>query len=209
MNNAQITRKEYRRGTLRREGLNQDPFQQFTEWFETAQESHVGEANAMALATANANANPSVRMVLLKRFDHEGFVFATSYASRKGKDLSENPHAALLFFWEDLERQVRIEGIVKRTSESESDEIFQSRPRGSQVAAITSLQSQPVEGRSMLEEIYAINLQHPDAVRPYTWGGYRLWPTLFEFWQGGENRLHDRFQYRRTSEGWQIERLQP
>jgi pyridoxamine 5'-phosphate oxidase len=189
--------------------MSAEPFEQFKAWFEDASEHHEGEPNAMALATARGDGTPSVRMVLLKSFDSDGFVFATNYSSRKGRELLENPSAALLFFWEDMERQVRIEGRVEKTSPEESDAIFSARPIGSRVAAVVSAQSEIVESRKVLETAYAEGLRRPEPTRPENWGGYRLTPVRFEFWQGGVNRLHDRFEYLFTGTGWDLLRLQP
>ena len=206
-------RKEYRLDRLSEETAGDDPFALFERWFWLAGESTIQEPNAMALATATPNGRPSVRMVLLKGFDRSGFTFFTNYESRKGRELAANPHAALLFWWEPIERQVRIEGVVEKLSAKESDEYYYSRPLGSRLGAWVSEQSRVIPNREVLDKRFA-ELQaeyrdkHPD--RPPFWGGYRLVPEVFEFWQGGVNRLHDRLRYRRHPEGgWLRERLAP
>lgn len=199
------------RGTLRREDLDPDPIKQFGKWFDYAHGCHSGDVNAVALATASAEGAPSVRMVLLKGFGPQGFVFSTNYRSRKGQDLGENPRAALLFFWEDLEQQIRIEGRVSRTSAEASDAIFYDRPVASRIASITSQQSRPIGSREELEAAFQANRERlgDDPPRPQHWGGFVLVPESIEFWQGGANRLHDRFVYRRAGDAWEITRLQP
>ena len=184
---------------------SQDPLEQFRSWFEQ------GTAEAVALATATSSGAPSVRMVLLKGADERGFVFVTNYESRKGRELAENPQAALLFYWPELGRQVRVEGSVKCISEAESDAYFATRPRGSQLAAAASSQSRPLESREALEARFAeLDAAHPGNVpRPPHWGGYRLVPETYEFWQHRENRLHDRRRYQLAEGGWSIERLAP
>lgn len=206
-------RKEYRQNELSEENLEKDPFRQFAHWFAAAEAAGMWEPNAMALATANRAGQPSVRMVLLKEFDERGFVFYTNYLSRKGKELAENPHAALLFWWGPLHRQIRIEGSVARVSAAESDAYFASRPPGSQIGAVVSQQSAVIPNRRVLEERFqALEEQAAGGPipRPEHWGGYRLAPNRFEFWQGRENRLHDRFEYRlEQNNRWQIVRLSP
>lgn len=192
--------------------LSPDPFQQFRAWFEAAAASGIRAPEAMALATATPAGVPSARMVLLRDFDERGFGFYTSYESRKGNELAENPRAALLFHWDSLGRQVRIEGPVERLTPEESDDYFHSRPRGRQLGAAASLQSRELESRAELERRYAeLEAAHPDGdvPRPEFWGGFRLIPESFEFWQHGENRLHDRFRYARRGNEWRIERLYP
>jgi pyridoxamine 5'-phosphate oxidase len=209
---AQSAHTEFDRGTLRRRDLDPDPVCQFKKWFENAANLHAGDAAAMALATASAQGLPSVRMVLLKSFGTDGFIFATSYGGRKAREILENPHASVLFFWEDLEQQIRIEGTIGRTLPEVSDSIFEERPLGSRIAALTSRQSDPIASRDELELAYAANVARYDGSspkRPESWGGYVLTPERFEFWQGGVNRLHDRFEYRRVGDAWKIARLQP
>jgi pyridoxamine 5'-phosphate oxidase len=204
-------RREYTRGGLDEAGVAADPFEQFDAWFKAALEAGVPLANAMILATADASARPSARAVLLKGFDRAGFVFYTSYASRKARELAENPRASLLFWWEPLERQVRIEGAVVRASGRESDEYFASRPLASRHGAWASPQSQVIPDRATLEARLAeVRERHgDDPARPPDWGGFRLVPAAFEFWQGRPDRLHDRIAYRSVSDAWVVERLAP
>ncbi len=186
---------------LRRSDLNPDPIKQFANWFTTAIEMGIRDVNAMSLATAGQDAKPSVRIVLLKSFDEDGFVFFTNYESEKGKQLEANPYAALGFYWIELDRQIRISGKVDKTSRKESQTYFHSRPVGSQLSAWASSQSAVLDGRRVLDA----RMEEP----PH-WGGYRLKPDNMEFWQGRSNRLHDRFRYTRQSDGsWLIERLAP
>ena len=198
---------------LRRSDLNPDPIKQFANWFTTAIETGIRDVNAMSLATASRDAKPSVRIVLLKSFDEDGFVFFTNYESEKGKQLEANPNAALGFYWIELDRQIRISGQVKKTSREESQTYFHSRPVGSQLSAWASRQSAVLDGRRVLdarmEEINERFADKPVPLPPH-WGGYRLKPDNMEFWQGRPNRLHDRFRYTRKSDGsWLIERLAP
>ena len=191
--------------------LTPDPFRQFEEWFEEAKRAGI-VAEAMTLATATADGAPSARMVLLKGADEDGFVFYTGYDSRKGGELAQNPRAALVFYWQPLGKQVRVEGPVERVSEAESAAYFATRPRGSQLAAWASEQSRPLGGRDELETRYAELEQEyegRDVPLPPHWGGYRLRPEAIEFWEHRENRLHDRLRYTRAREGWQAERLAP
>lgn len=188
--------------------LNPDPLTQFRLWFAEAQEA-VPAAEKMALATASADGSPSVRMVLMKRADEDGIVFFSHYPSRKGLELAENPRAALLFYWEPLGRQVRIEGSVSRVPEAESDAYFASRPLGARLSAAASPQSRPVESRAWLEQRVAELALQGEPARPEWWGGFRLTPEAWEFWQHGEDRLHDRFRYGRDGGAWVIERLGP
>jgi pyridoxamine 5'-phosphate oxidase len=198
---------------LREADLDPDPFRQFRTWYEAALAAQIRLADAMTLATATPDGKPSARMVLLKGFDARGFVFFTNYESRKGRELTDNPQAALVVYWKELDRQVRIEGSVERTSPEESDRYFQSRPWGSRVSACASRQSEPIAGRKVLErQTRELMDEHPDEqiARPAFWGGYRVVPAVIEFWQGRPNRLHDRLCYRRAADGrWVIERLSP
>ncbi len=192
--------------------VDADPVAQFAAWFAQASGAGIRMAEAVAVATASAAGAPSVRMVLLKRFDKRGFVFFTNYESRKGRELTENPRAALLFYWDALGRQVRIEGPVRRTSIEESEEYVRSRPRGSQISALASPQSRAVADRAELERSVAeIAAGHGegDLPIPSWWGGYLVEPESFEFWQHREDRLHDRLRYTPDGTGWRIERLAP
>ena len=190
--------------------LDPDPLRQFAAWFEEAGAAGVRAPDAMALATAGADGRPSVRMVLLKGFDERGFVFFTGYESRKGAELTANPRAALLFYWDPLGRQVRIEGPVERVAEAESDAYFASRPRGAQISASVSPQSRVVESRAALEAAATeLEARGGELPRPPSWGGFRLVPETYEFWQHRANRLHDRLRYRREGGRWMIERLGP
>jgi pyridoxamine 5'-phosphate oxidase len=196
---------------LRRDDLHADPLEQFRRWFEEARPV-VRAVDAMALATAGADGAPSVRMVLLKDADESGLVFYTNVASRKGVELAENPRASLLFHWDPLGRQVRIEGRAERVSREESDAYFATRPRGGQIAAHASEQSRPLAGRDELErrvESAEREFDGIDVPRPDTWGGYRVVPEVWEFWQHGADRLHDRFRYGRVRDGWAIVQLAP
>jgi pyridoxamine 5'-phosphate oxidase len=190
--------------------LDSDPLRQFAAWFEDAGAAGVRAPEAMALATATADGGPSVRMVLMKGFDERGFVFFTGYESRKGAELSANSRAALLFYWDPLGRQVRIEGPVERVAEAESDAYFASRPRGAQISATVSPQSRVVESRARLEAAAAeLEARGGELRRPPAWGGFRVAPESYEFWQHRANRLHDRLRYRRDGGAWTIERLGP
>lgn len=204
-------RREYMRAGLHESGLDRDPFAQFGKWLEDAVRANVALPNAMTLATATRAGRPAARAVLLKGFDARGFVFYTNYESRKGRELAENPRAMLLFCWEELERQVRIEGAVARTSAAESDEYFSSRPLGARLSALVSPQSEPLPGRDVLEaKMAAAAKQHGGSPpRPPHWGGYRVVPEWFEFWQGRQDRLHDRLCYSRSGGGWRIGRIAP
>jgi pyridoxamine 5'-phosphate oxidase len=206
-------RQSYDRGFLLEQDVNPNPILQFQAWLQDAVAAQMLEPNAMTLATVNAEGLPSARIVLLKDFDERGFVFYTNFQSRKGQELNQTPAAALVFWWDKLERQVRIEGNITKVSEAEADEYFQSRPKGSQLGAWVSHQSQVIAGREDLEHrLKALEQEYEDRPipRPAHWGGYRLAPSTFEFWQGRPNRLHDRLCYRQKNfTGWTIERLSP
>lgn len=196
---------------LRRADLDPDPLRQFAAWFTQAADA-VAAPEAVVLATATPAGAPSARMVLLKGFDQRGFVFYTNYFSRKGQEIAQNPRAAMLFHWTPLGRQVRIEGVVHRIDAAESDAYFRTRPPGSRLSAAASPQSRPVANREVLEAAVAdLASRHPDGdvPRPDEWGGLRLVASRFEFWQHGDDRLHDRFRYRREGELWTVERLGP
>jgi len=206
-------RKEYSHKTLVESEINSDPIKQFNTWWQDALEAKITEVNAMTLATASSDGMPSARTVLLKGFSEKGFVFFTNYNSFKGQQLAENPKACLVFFWKELERQVRITGIVQKTSNEENDAYFQSRPKASQVGAIASPQSQVIESRQWLDDHYKNLVEQFQATsieRPGHWGGYIVRPVIIEFWQGRSGRLHDRIQYTLVEDGgWKIERLAP
>ncbi|MCB0548876.1 MAG: pyridoxamine 5'-phosphate oxidase [Phaeodactylibacter sp.] len=207
-------RKEYSASTLDVGDVNEDPLLQFGNWFGEAMAAQLPEPNAMILATSTPDGMPSARTVLLKAADEQGFVFYTNYESRKGKVLERNPRAALVFLWLELQRQVRVEGLIEKVSREESEAYFISRPKGSQIGAWVSPQSQPIDGRDILEA-KTIELERQYAGSEYlplppNWGGFRVRPTLLEFWQGRPNRLHDRIQYTLLEKGkWKIERLAP
>lgn len=205
-------RREYTHAGLRRADLDPDPIKQFNQWFQQAIAAGIREPNAMALATADKQGRPSVRIVLLKEVGPKGFTFFTNYESRKGCELAENPHASLVLFWPELERQVCIAGSVSKVTRAESKKYFDSRPKGSRLAAWVSSQSDAITDRSVLEKKLAVlEAKYPDdevPLPPY-WGGFRIAPIRIEFWQGRPNRLHDRFQYLKHPRGWKIERLSP
>jgi pyridoxamine 5'-phosphate oxidase len=211
MNVADV-RREYIREGLRKRDLDSNPVTQFLKWLGEAQAAHPGDFTSMVLATADRSGRPSARVVLLKGCDDRGFVFFTHYDSRKGRDLAENPRAALVFYWPDFDRQVRVEGTVETTSREESEAYFQSRPLGAQIGAAASRQSEPIASREELEGVVleiAGRFGEGPVPCPESWGGYRVVPDEIEIWQGRENRLHDRFRYRRQPEGWKIDRLSP
>jgi pyridoxamine 5'-phosphate oxidase len=209
---ASSLRKEYTSAGLAKADLDPDPIVQFHEWFEKVIDADLHEPNAMILATATSDGKPSARTVLLKGYDERGFVFYTNYEGRKAGELEANPVCAILFYWGELERQVRIEGRASRLSGEESDAYFTGRPRGSRLGAWASEQSWPVDDRSILEErVRALEAEYEgrEIPRPPFWGGYRVEPHAIEFWQGRESRLHDRLVYLRNEGGWEIVRLQP
>ena len=205
-------RVEYSKGALDEGHVNPDPFAQFREWFDVAVKSEPTEANACALATTGSDQQPAVRMLLLKSLDERGFVFYTNYNSRKGRQLLENSRAALLFYWSTIERQVRIEGIVERVTRQESEVYFHSRPRNSQVGAAASRQSERCASRATIEhEARELSQSVGEGIIecPPHWGGYRLIPARFEYWQGRPDRLHDRITFERAGNSWNIGRLWP
>lgn len=205
-------RREYIKEELNEDSVNSDPIQQFIRWMDHALLSKVLEPSAMTVATVNQFGQPSARTVLLKHINDKGFVFYTNYNSQKGKDLAENNRISLLFFWPELERQVRIEGIVEKISKKESEEYFHSRPLGSQIGAVISPQSEVIKGRDILNNrVKEMELKYKDEVVPMPehWGGYLVMPHKIEYWQGGASRLHDRLVYTKTNSGWKIQRLAP
>lgn len=206
-------RKDYKRSGLELADADLNPFKQFRKWFDQAREAQLPEPNAMTLATATSLGNPSARMVLLKDFDERGFVFYSNYESHKAQQLQENPWASLVFWWAELERQVRIDGRVEKVSDEESDTYFHSRPLLSQLGAWASHQSQVIDSREVLEqrlEELKGKFENQEIPRPQHWGGYRVIPTGIEFWQGRPSRLHDRLFYQLRDDGsWVIERLSP
>jgi pyridoxamine 5'-phosphate oxidase len=206
-------RKEYRQGGLSEADMDADPIRQFEVWFEQAQAANLPEPNAMTLATATPDGQPSARIVLLKAYSTSGFTFFTNYDSRKGRELAANPRAALLFFWSELQRQVRIEGTVERISEAESDAYFLSRPLGSRLGAWASWQSEVIAGRDLIErrvQELAARYADGEVPRPPFWGGFRVRPLAIEFWQGRLDRLHDRLRYAlAAAAAWRLERLSP
>ena len=213
MHNLAEIRKEYSKATLDISNVKSDPIHQFTKWFDEAIEAKVLEPTAMSLATVSSDNRPSCRIVLLKGIEENKFLFYTNYQSHKGKELENNPVCALTFFWPELERQIRIEGIAGRVSENKSIEYFQSRPLGSQVSAWASPQSAIIENRLILED-RARQIEkrfEGDKVlpKPQQWGGYEVDPLLIEFWQGRESRLHDRLEYVRVDGLWKVHRLAP
>jgi len=206
-------RENYTSSGLSKKDVHRCPFTQFDTWMQAAINATIVDANAMTLATAAADGQPSARIVLLKHYDHDGFCFFTNYDSQKGKDLTENPKAALVLHWKELERQICIRGSITKTSEAESANYFHMRPLGSQIGATASNQSQPIESRATLltreqklTERYAESKQVP---LPKFWGGFRLSPDYIEFWQGRPSRLHDRISYQLKDSNWEINRLCP
>ncbi len=205
-------RRDYIKNGLLESDVDPDPFRQFSVWFEQAVKSGIMEPNAMSHATVSPDGQPSMRIVLLKGIDDKGFIFFTNYESRKGRDMDHNPKSALLFFWGELERQVRIEGSVERISKESSKAYFDSRPEGSRIGAWSSNQSEVVDSRDFLESRFhenEIKFAGKDIPMPEYWGGYRLIPNVFEFWQGRGSRMHDRIRFRNMSGRWLIDRLSP
>ncbi|AOM80390.1 pyridoxamine 5'-phosphate oxidase [Pedobacter steynii] len=210
--NLQNLRQEYRSAELAETDVESNPILQFKKWFTEAVDAQIFEPNVMTLATANSDSKPSARIVLLKGFDEDGFVFFTNYDSDKGKDLAENPQASLVFFWAELERQVRIDGVVSKIDAAASTDYFHSRPIGSQIGASASPQSRVIPNRESLEEKVAelsTAYQDKEIPRPLHWGGYLVEPTHIEFWQGRPSRLHDRLNYQLVDGSWIINRLAP
>jgi len=210
--NANIGNKNNRNNELNETSVDKNPFIQFTKWYESILNSKLNEPTAMMLSTTDVSGNPSARIVLLKEIDNSGFVFYTNYGSRKGKDMKENPKAALTFFWDEVRRQIRIEGRIQKIRREISKEYFSTRPRESQIGAWVSAQSSVIPNRELLENKY-IELKkkfgNKDIPLPDFWGGYRLIPNYFEFWQGRENRLHDRICYKKENNEWKIFRIAP
>lgn len=205
-------RQDYMLQALLEANVDDNPFTQFSTWWDEAIESAITEVNAMTLATASRDGVPDARIVLLKGFSESGFTFFTNYESAKGRELAENPNACVVFFWKELERQVRITGLVEKISAEESDLYYNSRPAGSKIGAWASPQSQPIKNREVLEDNFAkFSQQYKDETigRPTHWGGYNLKPNKFEFWQGRTSRLHDRIEYVPDNDQWKIQRLAP
>jgi pyridoxamine 5'-phosphate oxidase len=205
-------RREYCANDFLREHLADNPTEQFSKWFDQAREVRPDDVSSMTLATASASGMPSARIVLLKHYDEKGFCWYTDYQSQKGVELAENPQAELMFYWNGLERQVRIQGVVKKLSEAQAQQYFEERPRGSQLSAAASNQSFPIASRADLKQAVSeleTQLEGSQVLRPQRWGGYCLVPSKFEFWQGREGRLHDRFVYDLANGDWSAQRLQP
>ncbi|MFK7905193.1 MAG: pyridoxamine 5'-phosphate oxidase [Chitinophagales bacterium] len=207
-------RQNYRFNTLSEKEAKTNPFEQFNTWFEEALDSEIREPNAMTIATVSSDGHPSARIVLLKGYSEEGFIFYTNYESRKGKELAKNPYIAILFFWDILERQIRIEGKIERLSTEVSDNYFNKRPKSSRIGALASPQSQVIADRNIIEEnMQELSKKYEDTEfipRPGHWGGYIVVPSMIEFWQGRQSRLHDRLQYSLLEDGsWKMERLAP
>lgn len=205
-------RKDYSLKTLNEADVFADPMQQFEKWWQEAIESKIEEVNAMTLATSTAEGKPSARIVLLKGIERNGFVFFTNYHSNKGNQIEENPFVSLVFFWKELERQIRVEGSIRKVAAAESDAYFSSRPEGSRIGAWASPQSRVIASREVIEENVTElgkSFANKEIDRPPHWGGYIVIPNLFEFWQGRNSRLHDRIQYTYKDAAWKIERLAP
>lgn len=205
-------RKSYQKKTLSEKDVAKDPVDQFKQWWEEAIAANADEVNAMTLATSDKDGRPSARTVLLKGIEDDGFVFFTNYESRKGREIEANPYVALLFFWKELERQVRIEGAIAKLSGEESDKYFVSRPVESRIGAWVSPQSTVISGREFLEERerqFEQKFENIEIPRPPHWGGYSVKPTMMEFWQGRPGRLHDRILYTKEGKAWRMQRLAP
>jgi pyridoxamine 5'-phosphate oxidase len=213
MNDIEKLRQEYSKASLDSANVNANPIQQFEKWFSEAQQTNVPEPNAMSLATVASNGRPSLRIVLLKGIENGNFLFYTNYQSKKGIQLADNPACALTFFWPELERQIRVEGVVERLSPEKSTDYFQSRPRGSQLGAWASPQSSSIKDRSILEQRLHEMEKKFEGVdklpKPEQWGGYSVIPHVIEFWQGRRNRLHDRIEFTKSDGVWKMVRLAP
>ncbi len=211
INKISQIRRDFTSNKLDESSIKKDPIEQFKIWFDDALQGNILDPNAMALSTATANARPSSRYVLLKNYDESGFVFYSNYESQKGIEIAENPQASLLFYWDKFERQIRIDGIAKKIPADEADEYFQTRSYSSRIGAWASRQSSPLGSRfALMRKVAGLMVKYPKNVPlPPFWGGYRLAPSRFEFWQGRESRLHDRFSYTKENGLWKIERLSP
>ncbi|WDF56999.1 pyridoxamine 5'-phosphate oxidase [Mucilaginibacter sp. KACC 22063] len=209
----QNLRQDYAAARLTEKEVSQDPIKQFEKWFNDAMKAGIHEPNAMTLATATNDGRPSARILLLKGFTQEGFIFYTNYLSRKGREMAKNPLASIVFFWGEMERQVRIEGTIEKVSKEESEAYFHSRPKLSQIGALASPQSQEIADRTVIEsKMQQLEAQYADSEvpKPSHWGGYILKPQLVEFWQGRQSRLHDRIVYKKADKKtWKIVRLAP
>jgi pyridoxamine 5'-phosphate oxidase len=205
-------RHDFSRDEVEELSAGETPFEQFELWLAESIGKNLNDPNAMVLATSTADGRPSSRVVLLKGFDENGFIFYTNYDSRKAGEIAQNPHAALLFYWAETGKQVRIEGVIRKVADDISDAYFASRPRASRIGAVASPQSRVIENRDVLEKRFAEfekGVEGKEIERPENWGGYIVEPDVFEFWQGRESRLHDRLRYTRTETGWKVERLAP
>ncbi|MES2875081.1 MAG: pyridoxamine 5'-phosphate oxidase [Bacteroidota bacterium] len=206
-------RKEYSSESLSEKDVAKDPVKQFGRWFKEAMDANIMEPNAMTLATTSIDRKPSARIVLMKGYEERGFLFYSNYLSAKGKEMAKNPVVALVFFWPELARQVRIEGTVEKLTKEESEKYFKTRPKASQIGAVVSPQSQVIEGRDLLEKSWKENetrYENRDIPKPAYWGGYVVKPQVVEFWQGRESRLHDRIVYKKADkQSWKIVRLAP
>ncbi len=205
-------RHDFSKQTLDEKDVNSNPILQFEKWFKEAVDSKVNEPNAMTVCTSTTEGKPSARILLLRNFNENGFVFYTNYTSRKGLEIEKNPHAALLFFWPELERQVRIEGVLEKQSKEDSDLYFNTRPKGSKLGAWSSPQSKIIDNRKVLDDNYKVfseKFSDETVPRPDFWGGYILKPESIEFWQGRPSRMHDRILYLKENNNWKINRLAP